>query len=108
MTPSSQCLASTPLVAWRLALHHPLFLSHRVVSKDFTFEDPNLDATNAVSRLSRAIAEIDFGAQCMQGYAAFAIPLHSSDLGAPEPARAVDPNACAPSRIADCTARFMA
>src|SRR6185437_12939860 len=47
---------------------------------------------------------IDVGAQRMQRHAALAVPLHAGDLGAAEPAGAVDTDAL----VADCTARFMA
>jgi len=44
----------------------------------------------------------------VQRHAALAIPFHAGDLGAAEPARAVDPEALGANRIADCTARFIA
>jgi hypothetical protein len=44
----------------------------------------------------------------VQRHAAFAIPLHARDLGAAEPAAAVDADALRAKRIADCTARFIA
>ena len=43
--------------------------------------------------LAVAVAEIDVGAQRVQRHAAFAIPFHARDLGAAEPAGAVDADA---------------
>ena len=44
----------------------------------------------------------------MQRHPAFAIPLHAGDFGAAEPAEQLIRMPCAPNRIADCTARFIA
>src|ERR1043166_8375942 len=75
------------------AFGHLLVLRHRVVLHDLALEDPDLDAAGAVSRERGRDAEIDVGAQGMQRYATFAIPLHARDLGAAEPARAIDADA---------------
>jgi len=85
--------APAALVAGRLPLVHPPFVSHWIVSEDLALENPNLDAAHTVSRLSGAVGEVDVGAQCMQRDATFAIPLHAGDLGATQPPRTIDPDA---------------
>src|SRR5882672_4443852 len=75
------------------AFGHFLVLRHRVVLHDLALEDPDLDAAGAVSGERGRDAEVDVGAQRMQRHAALAIPLHARDLGAAEPARAVDADA---------------
>src|SRR5437016_2087762 len=104
MPVSSHRFAPTPLVARRLPLGHPPFLGHRVVGEDLAFEYPDLDAAHAVGRLGDAIAEIDIGAQRVQRDPTLAIPLHTGDFGAAQPAGAVDPDTlCAePHRRLDC------
>src|SRR6185437_7702981 len=77
----------------RLALGHFLVLRHRVVSEDLALEHPHLDAAGAIGGLGRAGAEIDVGAQRVQRHAALAVPLHPRDLGAAEPAAAIDADA---------------
>src|SRR5271167_455524 len=84
--------APAALVARRLSLTHPPFLGHWIVREDFALENPNLDATHAVSRLSGAVGEIDIGSQRMQRYAAFAIPFHAGDLGSAQPTGTIDPD----------------
>jgi hypothetical protein len=54
--------APAALVARRLSLNHPPFLSHWIVSENLALENPNLDATHTVGRLSGAVSEIDIGA----------------------------------------------
>src|SRR5262245_27437601 len=73
-----------------IALGHPLVLRHRVVLHDLAFEDPHLHAAGAVGGERGGDPVIDVGAQRMQRHAALAVPLHARDLGAAEPARAVD------------------
>src|SRR5271166_4519314 len=90
---SAQRFAPAPLMARRLPLAEPLFLRHRIMSEDLALEDPNLDAAHAVGGFGGPVAKIDVGAQGMKGHPAFAIPFHAGDLGSPEPARAIDPNA---------------
>jgi len=63
------------------------------MSEDLAFEHPNLDATHTISCLGGAVGEIDIGAQRMQRYSAFPVPFHTGDLGATQPAGAIDPNA---------------
>src|SRR5438128_699020 len=70
----------------RFAFGHFLVLRHRVVLHDLALEDPDLDAAGAVGGERCRDAEIDVGAQRVQRYTAFAIPLHARDLGAAEPA----------------------
>src|SRR6202171_146989 len=76
-----------------VAFGHLLVLGHRVVLKDFTLEDPDLDAAGAERRERGGHAVIDIGAQRVQRHPAFAIPFHARDFGAAETARAVDANA---------------
>src|ERR1700682_3665405 len=76
-----------------VAFGHLLVLGHRVVLKDFTLEDPDLDAAGAERRERGRDTVIDVGAQRVQRHPAFAIPFHPRDFGAPETARAVDTNA---------------
>src|SRR5690606_21982256 len=66
---------------------------HRVVLQDFAFEDPGLDADDAVRRLGFSEAVVDVGAQGVQRHAAFAVPLHAGDFRAAQAARDVDPHA---------------
>src|SRR3978361_1779235 len=76
-----------------VALGHLLVLRHRIVLEDFALEDPDLDAAGTERRERGRYAVIDVGAQGMQRHPAFAIPFHSRDFGAAEPARAIDTNA---------------
>src|SRR5271169_2892393 len=76
-----------------VALGHFLVLGHRVVLKDFTLEDPDLDAAGAERGERGRHPVIDVGAQRMQGNAAFAVPFHARDFRTAQPARAVDPDA---------------
>src|SRR5437588_445991 len=62
---SSHRFSPAPLVARRLPLSQAPFVRHGVVSEDFAFEHPDLDAADPVSRLGSAVAEIDIGAQCV-------------------------------------------
>src|ERR1700731_3188992 len=87
---SLRCIPARPA---GLALGHLLVLGHRVVLHDLAFEDPDLDAAGAVGGERRRHAVIDVGAQGVQRHAAFPIPLHPCNLGAAEPARAVDADA---------------
>src|SRR5215472_14345771 len=80
-------------MARRMSFAHSPFLGHWIVREDLALENPNLDAAHAVGRLGGAVGEIDIGAQRMQGYSAFSIPFHAGNLGAPQPAGAIDPNA---------------
>src|SRR5215469_13407649 len=82
--------ARRPAIPGRLRLGQQLVLRHRIMGKDFALEHPHLDAAGTVGGLRRALAEIDIGTQCVQWHAPFAIPLHARDLGAAEPAPAVD------------------
>src|SRR5499426_160014 len=81
------------LSARHLLLLGALVLGHRVVRHDLALEHPHLHAAGAVSGLGRRLAVVDVGAQGMQGHAALAIPLHARDLGAAQPAAAVDADA---------------
>src|SRR6185437_848161 len=85
--------ARPPVHSGGLGFRQQLVLRHRVVREDFALEHPDLDAAGAIGGLGRAVAEIDIGAQCVQRHAAFAVPLHAGDLGAAEPARAIDADA---------------
>src|SRR5579883_3620 len=85
-------VAVAPGVA-RLGLGELLVLRHRVVRQNLALEHPDLDAASAVGGLRRAGAEIDVGAQRVQRHAALAVPLHAGDLGAAEPAAAIDADA---------------
>src|SRR5882757_9335412 len=76
-----------------VALGHLLVLRHRVVLKDFAFEDPDLDTAGAERGERGRDAVIDIGAQRVQRHPPFAIPFHARDFGAAETARAVDTNA---------------
>src|SRR6202790_4992370 len=76
-----------------VAFGHLLVLGHRVMLKDFTLEDPDLDAAGAERGERSRHAVIDIGAQRVQRHAPFAIPFHARDFGAAETARAVDTNA---------------
>src|ERR1041385_2630868 len=67
-----------------------LVLRHRVVGQDLALEHPDLDAAGAVGGLGRRLAEIDVGAQRVQRHPALAVPLGAGDLGAAQPAAAVD------------------
>src|SRR5262245_53701526 len=66
---------------------------HRIVLHDLALEDPHLDADHAIGGLGEPVAEIDVRAQRVQGHAALAVPFHARDLGAAEPARAIDADA---------------
>src|SRR5471030_2957364 len=65
-----------------VALGHFLVLCHRVVLKDFTLEDPDLDTAGTERGERRRHAVIDVRAQRVQRHASFAIPLHARDFGA--------------------------
>src|SRR5437588_8152390 len=92
MTASGDRLAPTAL--WRrLALVETFVLGHRVVRQDLALEHPHLNAAGAVGGLRRGNTEIDIGAQRVQRHPPLAIPLHPRDLGAAEPAGAVDADA---------------
>ena len=67
--------------------------SHRVVLDDLAFEDPDLDADDAVRRTRNAVAEVDVGSERVQRHAAFAVPFRARDFGAAQTARDVDPDA---------------
>src|SRR5207237_7118827 len=84
--------AAAAVVASRLGFGEALILGHRVVRQDLALEHPHLDAAGAVGGLRRGLAVIDIGAQGVQRHPALAIPLHARDLGATEPAGAVDPD----------------
>src|SRR5262249_24094876 len=88
-TASGSVATRTP----RLAFRHLLVLRHRVVLHDLALEDPHLHPAGAVGGEGGGDPVIDVGAQRMQRHAALAIPLHARDLGAAEPARAVDADA---------------
>src|SRR5262245_53363673 len=86
-------IATTPApaaAARLLRLDGALLGRHRIVIHDLALEDPHLDANDAVGGLRHAIAEVDVGAQRVQGHAALAIPFDAGDFGAAEPAGAVD------------------
>src|SRR5262249_27324632 len=76
-----------------LALGEPLVLRHRIVLEDFALEDPHLHAAGAVGGERGGDAVVDVGAERVQRHAALAVPLHAGDLGAAEPAGAVDADA---------------
>src|SRR5208337_1957109 len=76
-----------------LVLHRQTLLSHRIVLKDLAFEDPDLNADNAVSRLGLGRAIVDIGAERMQRHAAIQIPFHARDFRAAEAARNTDADA---------------
>ena len=54
--------------------------------QDLAFEDPALDADDAVGGLGFGGAVVDVGAQRVQRHAAFAIPFHARDFRAAEAA----------------------
>ena len=86
--------ASRPRRGWLAARPRPaLVRGHRVVLEDLALEDPHLDAAGAVGGVRGGVAVVDVGAQRVQRHAALAIPLHARDLGAAEPAAAVDADA---------------
>src|SRR3954463_4615013 len=87
---ASGCVATRPR---GVALGHLLVLGHRVVLKDFTLEDPDLDAASAERGESRRHPVIDVRPQRVQRHAALAIPLHARNFSAAQTARAVDANA---------------
>src|SRR5882724_6560498 len=76
-----------------VALSHLLVLGHRIVLKDFSLEDPDLDAAGAERGERGRNAIIDIGAQRVQRHPPFALPFFPRDSGATETARAVDTNA---------------
>src|ERR1051326_1680206 len=78
--------------AW-LGFRRALVLRHRVVRQHFAPEHPDLDAAGAIGGLGGGGAEIDVGAERVQRHAPFAVPLHARDLGAAEPAGAIDADA---------------
>src|SRR5262249_30800507 len=83
-----------PAAATRLLrLDGALLGRHGIVIHDLALEDPHLDADHAVGRLRHSIAEVDVGAQGMQGHAALAIPFDAGDFGAAEPAGTIDADA---------------
>src|SRR5262249_58786475 len=88
--PASGGIATRPS---GLAFRHLLVLRHRVVLEDLSLEDPHLDAAGAVGGEGGGDAVVDVGAQRVQRHAALAVPLHPGDLGAAEPAGAVDTDA---------------
>ena len=59
---------------------------------DLAFENPDLDADDAVSRGGFAVTEIDVRAQRMKRHAAFAIPFRTCNFSATQPAGDVDTN----------------
>jgi hypothetical protein len=63
------------------------------VFHDLAFKDPDFDAAGAVRGECSGDAIIDVGAQRVERHAALAVPLHARDLGAAEPARAIDADA---------------
>src|SRR3972149_3320884 len=87
-------LSSVPAFAFG----HLLVLRHGVVLHDLALEDPDLDAAGAVSREGGCDAVIHVGAQGVQRHAALAVPFHARELGAAEPAGAVDADAVPPPR----------
>ena len=68
-------------------------MRHRIVLQHFAFEDPDLDADDAIGRLGFGRAVVDVGAQRMQRHAAFAVPLGAGDVGTAETAADVDADA---------------
>src|SRR6185295_911463 len=76
-----------------LGLDGPLLGGHRIVIHDLAYEDPHLDANDAVGRLRDPIAEIDVGAQGMQRHAALPVPLDAGNFRAAQPTRAIDADA---------------
>src|SRR5262245_54298227 len=76
-----------------LRLDGPLLGGHRIMIHNLAFEDPHLDANDAVSRLRDAIAKVDVGAQGVQRHAALAVPLDAGNFRTAEAARAVDADA---------------
>src|SRR5690606_7896252 len=85
--------ARTACSATFLQFRSLLLGGHRIVLHDLAFEDPDLDADDAVRRLRDAVAEIDVGAERVQRNAAFAIPLGAGDFRATQTAGDVDTDA---------------
>src|SRR6478735_4917218 len=77
----------------RVGFGQLLVLRHRIVLEDLALEDPYLHAAGAVGRKPGRNPVVDVGAQRVQRHAALAVPFHAGDLGAAEPARAVDADA---------------
>src|SRR4029079_3423514 len=60
------CVATSGGASTFLRLEGALFLGHRCVRHDLTFEDPDLDADDAVGGTAQRRAVIDVGAKRMQ------------------------------------------
>src|SRR5207244_3463209 len=61
-------------------------MRRRIVLEHFAFEDPDLDADDAVGRLGFGNAVVDVGAQRVQRHTAFAVPFGTGDVGTAEAA----------------------
>src|ERR1700676_1440182 len=85
----SRGVATRPRV---VALGHPLVLSHGIVLKDFTLEDPDLHAAGTEGRERSSNAVIDIGAQRMKRHGTFAIPFHARDFCAAQAPRGIETN----------------
>jgi hypothetical protein len=75
---------------------HALVLRHRVMLKDFTLEDPDLDAARAIGGERGGHTVIDVRTHGVQRNAAFAIPFLASDLCAAETTGAIDADTFSP------------
>src|ERR1700689_2734542 len=69
------------------------FGGHRIVFHDLAFEDPDLHAAGAISRLGSRHSVIYVGAQCVEWNPSFAIPLHPGNFCTAESATAIDADA---------------
>ena len=67
-------------------------MRHRIVSQDFSLEDPNLYATGPISRKCRFLAVINIGPQGMQRHAPLAVPFGAGNFRSAQAATAIDPN----------------
>src|SRR6056297_3665236 len=67
--------------------------SRRIVLENLAFEDPDLDADDAVGRPGLGERVVDVGPQGVQRHAALAVPLGPRDLGTAETAGDVDADA---------------
>src|SRR5258707_15853425 len=86
----SSSVATRPRI---VAFGHLLVLGHRVVLKDFAFEDPDLAAAGAEGGECGGPAVIDIGAQRVRRNPPFAIPFKAPVFAPAATAGAVDPNA---------------
>src|SRR5690606_36624791 len=85
---AARCTLPVPATFGSAAL-----MRHRVVLEHFAFEDPHLDADEAVGRIGLGNTVVDVRAQRVQRDAALAVALGAGDVGTAEASTDVDADA---------------